>query len=222
MPFCHDVLLRSHVAGRSVLSALVQGRHVCIGALALIVLGACAPIKPVVRPEAPPPAVSKIPEDLPEPPHVDPMADIAGDRKLPALQGTLERIDCTSGEENLHARMALEAMGGQVTSFAYYSKWKPRTCALDFDRADPKVKWRLTSDGATRVQTPQGNFLIRTRTDAYTFEFQRVSRQKFCGMLGHINGTMTILRGRQPPACAVSGILDANDEYLENLRRLMR
>ena len=147
------------------------------------------------------------------------MADIPGDKMLPALQGALERIDCTSGVEDLHARMAIEARGGQIANFAYYSKWKPRTCALDFDRMDPKVKWRLMPDGGTRVHTTQGIFVIRASAQAYTFEFQRISRQKFCGMLGQINGTMTILRGRQPPECSVVGVLDANDEYLENLRR---
>jgi hypothetical protein len=184
----------------------------------LLLVGACAPMKPVVQPQPLPPAVS-VPEDVPEPPRVDPMADVPGDRPLPVLQGALERIDCTSGEEDLHARMALEARGGQIASFAYYSKWKPRTCALDFDRADPRAKWRLTPDGATRVQTPQGVFLIRASAEAYTFEFQRVSRQKFCGMLGHINGAMTIVRDSKPPACSVQGVLDANDEYLDNLRR---
>ncbi len=189
--------------------------------LVTLLIGACAPIKSVMRPE-PPLVVTPVPEVVPESPRIDPMADVPGDRLLPPLRGELERIDCTSGEENLHARMALEARGGQIASFAYYSKWKPRTCALDFDRADPKVKWRLTPDGATRVQTPQGTFLIRTRTDAYTFEFQHVARQKFCGMQGHINGTMTILRGRTPPDCAVAGVLDVNDEYLEALRRIKR
>lgn len=186
-------------------------------AIAALILGACAQKPTVTPPEQPP--VSQVPEEIPESLRVDPMVDVPGDRALPALQGALERIDCMHGEEDLHARMALEARGGQVSSFAYYSKWKPRTCALDFDRSDPRVKWRLTPDGATRVQTPQGVFLIRANAQSYTFEFQRVARQKFCGMPGQINGTMTILRGSQPPQCSVAGILDANDPYLENLKR---
>lgn len=59
-----------------------------------------------------------MPDEVPEPPRIDPMADVPGDMPLAAL----ERIDCTSGEEDLHARMALEARGGQLASFAYYSK----------------------------------------------------------------------------------------------------
>ncbi len=179
--------------------------------LAGAMLTACAPQKPVTYPESQPPLQSTVPSD--------PMADIASDRPLPALQGALERIDCTSGEENLHARMALEARGGQISSFAYYSKWKPRTCALDFERSNPKSKWRLMADGGTRVQTPQGIFVIRTRPESYTFEFQKIARQKFCGMLGQINGAMTIMRNTRPPACSVIGLLDANDPYWENLRR---
>jgi hypothetical protein len=192
---------------------------IVVFALALL-LSACAQQKAVVPDVEPQPQpASGVPEDVPEPPHVDPMADVSGDMALPVLQGTLERIDCISGVDDLHARMALEARGGQIASFAYYSKWKPRTCALDFDRNDPKVKWRFMPDGGTRVQTPQGIFVIRASVRSYIFEFQKISRQKFCGMLGHINGTMTVMRSTNPPQCSVVGVLDANDEYLENLRR---
>ncbi|MNC91341.1 hypothetical protein D3C83_75830 [compost metagenome] len=67
------------------------------------------------------------------------------------------------------------------------------------------------------MYTPEGRFLIRTRADAYLFEFERVQRQKFCGMSGEINGTMTVKRGLGKPQCSVAGILDANDEYLDEL-----
>ncbi len=151
-------------------------------------------------------------------PKIDPMAEVPGDKPLPAaLQGALERIDCMNGVEDLHARIAFEARGGQVLNFAYYSKWKPRTCALDFVRNAPGTKWRKTPDGATRVHTPQGRFLIRTRADAYVFEFEQVQRNRFCGMPGEINGTMTIRRGAGKPECAAAGIMDANDTFLDTL-----
>ncbi len=197
----------------------IQGWIKGAAVLVALGLGACAQ-RPVVKETPPqPPQEVRVPEDVPEPLRVDPMADVPGDKALPVLQGALERVDCTSGEEDLHARMAFEARGGQIANFAYYSKWKPRTCALDFDRNDAKSKWRLMADGGTRVQTPQGIFVIRANAQAYTFEFQKVARQKFCGMLGSINGTMTVMRNAQPPRCSVVGVLDANDEYLENLRR---
>ena len=105
-----------------------------------------------------------------------------------------------------------------MANFAYYSKWKPRTCALDFTRTSPGTKWRLTPDGATRVHTPQGRFLIRTLADAYVFEFEQVDRVRYCGMPGDINGTMTIKRGSKPE-CSAAGIMDANDTLLDNLRK---
>ena len=166
---------------------------------------------------APQPEVVVTPPPVPK---IDPMADMAGDKPAPlAPQGALERIDCRSGEEFLHARMSFEARGGQVSSFAYYSVWKPRTCAFDFARNSPGVKWRITSDGATRVQTPQGRFLIRTRPDAYVFEFDQVDRYRYCGMSGEINGSMTISRGRGAPKCSVAGIMDANDALLDRLKQ---
>ncbi len=139
---------------------------------------------------------------------MDPMGDIFGDGPLPVAQGAVEQIDCKTGEEDLHARMALEAHGGQVTWFAYYSKWKPRTCSIDFEFLDSKSKWRLTAEGATRVQSPFGSFIIRTNPDEYVFEFRDIQRMRFCGMMGTTNGTMTIRRKVAPPECSVQGVMD--------------
>jgi len=180
----------------------------------LVVLGGCVQ-KPVLPPGEPPPPVVETPR--PQVPRIDPMADVPGDKPLPVLQGALERIDCMNGEEDLHARMALEARGGRIASFAYYSKWKPRTCAFDFSRTSPGTKWRLTAEGATRVHTPQGRFLIHTRADAYVFEFEQVQRGKFCGMPGEINGSMTVKRSSGAPECSVAGIMETNDTYLDTL-----
>ena len=77
----------------------------------------------------------------------------------------------------------------------------------------------MTPDGAVRVHTPQGRFLIRTSTNAYVFEFDKVRRQQFCGMPGEINGTMTVKRGSGKPECSAAGIMDTNDSYLDNLYR---
>lgn len=190
-------------------------------ALLALLLGACALEKPLVtQPEPlvmrPPPPDLVVPVETPEEVQeaIDRMADVPGDRLLPALSGTVEQIDCMSGVEDLHARMALEARGGQIASFAYYSKRRPRTCSMDLRRDDPALKWRLTPEGATRVQTPQGLFLIRSSSDAYEFEFLEIERQKFCGMEGYINGKMTILRRVSTPQCSVAGLLDHDDEAL--------
>lgn len=195
-------------------------------AVTAVLLGACAQQAPVMRPDreramdpkvtSPPAGAAPqvVPQEvppMPEPVWIDPMADLPGDRTLPDLRGSIEKIDCTSGVDELHARMALEARGGQIASFAYYSKWKPYTCSLDIKRDDPQTKWRLTADGATRVQTPNGSFLIRALADSYLFEFQNVRRQRFCGMLGYINGTMTITRESSNPQCSVNGLLDRGE-----------
>jgi hypothetical protein len=180
----------------------------------LLVLAACVQ-KPIVPSEQPQPPQPEIVQ--PQVPRIDPLADVPGDKPLPVAQGAVERIDCMSGAEDLHARMALEARGGRVESFAYYSKWKPRTCAFDFARTTPGTKWRLTPDGAMRVHTPQGRFLIRAQADAYVFEFEQVQRNRFCGMPGEINGTMIVRRGTSTPQCSVRGIMDTNDTYLDAL-----
>lgn len=203
------------------------------GSMALTILvssllGACAPRGPVLQQpgqadqSAWPNILGRMPEqpamvEPPPVPKIDPMADVPGDKPLPALAGALERFDCMSGVEDLHARMAFEARGGRVAHFAYYSKWKPRTCAFDFSRTSSNTKWRLTPEGATRVHTPEGRILIRTQKDAYIFEFEQVQRGRYCGMPGEINGTMIIKRGLRRPECSVNGAMDINDSYLEAL-----
>ncbi len=196
-------------------SGLKPGR---LFVLAALLLGACAQqapvvIRPPVEPELivrPPPPDLMAPEIEPEP---DPgmMADVPGDKRLPALDGEIERIDCKTGIEDLHARMAMEARGGHIAGFAYYSKWRPRTCSMDIQRKDPGTKWRLTKDGATRVQTPHGSFLIRVHDHAFVFEFHEVERRQYCGMSGHTSGTMTIQRRSAIPECSVAGLLDRDE-----------
>ena len=188
-------------------------------AVSTVLLGACTVLKSIEQatqpqPRTDPPAVA---EPLPAP-KADPMANAPGDKPLPAVQlGEIERIDCMSGKPDLHARIAFEAQGGQVLGFAYYSRWKPRTCSLEVNRNAAGTKWRMTPDGAVRVHTPEGRFLIRTSAEAYVFEFDKVRRQKFCGMPGEINGTMTVKRGAAKPECSVAGIMDTNDRYLDSL-----
>lgn len=182
---------------------------------ALCVLAGCAGVRPPgstaipPRADSPGPPPPQIPGETPsEAPAEDPMAVFGGDRPLPLAEGALERIDCLSGREDLHARVALEARGGQVTSFAYYSRWSFRTCSISLDQRDTGARWRLTEDGATRVQTPHGSFLIRADADAYRLEFRNVERMKFCGMYGRMSGEMVVRRRTEPPQCETSGILD--------------
>ncbi len=184
-----------------------------------VLLGACAQQQSLVMRPPPPKLVIIEPEETSpvESDAADRMADVPGDRLLPALAGKVERIDCMVGNEDLQARMAMEARGGHIASFAYYSKWRPYTCSMDLRRDDPAVKWRLTDDGATRVQTPHGSFLIRVNEEAFVFEFWDVDRQKFCGMDGYTNGTMTIKRDIGRPECSVAGLLEREGLAREDL-----
>lgn len=134
-----------------------------------------------------------------------------------AMTGEIERFDCTSGTPNWHARMAFEAQGGRVVGFAYYSIWKPRTCSIHFTRDTAGIKWIAAADGTDHVHAPQGRVVIRASADAYVFEFQNMQREKFCGMPGEINGTMTVKRDPAKAYCSVAGVMDANDPYLEAL-----
>ena len=172
-------------------------------------VGACAIVQraPDSGPTPTRPAGPETRVEPTEPQAVDPMAEVPGDRALPAAQGAYERYDCLSGVENEHARIAFEARGGQVLGFAYYSKWKPRTCSIDVQRTDKTLKWRLTPEGATRVHTPIGIYLIHSQPDAYIFEFQNIQRMKVCGMMGTISGTMTVKRNPAAPTCSVAGIM---------------
>jgi hypothetical protein len=149
---------------------------------------------------------------------IDPTANVPGARQLTNLERTVERTDCKTGTEYWHARIAFEARGGQVTSFAYYSIGRPRTCSLDFERGAPGTKWSRTPEGDTRVDTAHGRFVIRSRPDSYVFEFTQVQRQKFCGMPGEINGSMIVTRGTGTPECLAIGMLDTDHQLLE--RRL--
>jgi len=173
----------------------------------LLMLAGCAQVRPPAAITTTPPLDAAI--DVPEEaPIEDPMTVHRTDKPLPLAKGKLERIDCLSGKEDLHARMALEARGGQVTNFAYYSRWSFKTCSIHLDQRDAKIRWRRTDDGATRVQTPHGSFLIRADADSYRFEFHNVERMKFCGMYGRMSGEMVIKRRSDPPRCEAQGILD--------------
>jgi hypothetical protein len=164
----------------------------CGAAVALACLPATvfAQQKPVAKPAPPAKAASK------------PVA------KGPP-RGPIEKIDCKVGTEDLHARIAVLAQGGEVQSVAYYSKWKPRTCSIHFERGDSNSKWKDTG-AATTVSTAYGDFLIQTSRSEYQLFFREVDRMHYCGMMGKLNGSMTVTRGPKH-TCQVTGIMDRND-----------
>ena len=187
----------------------------CLAAIVCFLLSACSqnqlssiavrsPLADILRIE---PGVQVEPEGGAEDAE-DLMADLPGDQRLSAQGGRVERLDCKAGVEDEHARLALEVRGGQVYSFAFYSKRKPRTCSLDVSRNTTGVKWRTLTDGSTRVQTVHGQILIQTLQDGYEFRFQNIDRRKICGMEGQLNGTMTITRKSHTTDCSVAGLME--------------
>lgn len=124
-------------------------------------------------------------------------------------RGPIERYDCRIGTEDQHARIALQAQGGQVQSVAYYSKWKPRTCSVHLQRGDAFSRWKDTGD-ATTISTEHGDFLIQVSRGEYQLFFREVDRMHYCGMMGRLNGSMKVTRGPKRQ-CSVEGIMDRNE-----------
>jgi hypothetical protein len=198
-------------------------RHIALAVrrgviMSLVLLAGCTPLRaPTPSVSAPERTPERSTEASPEAPPTqgridtpieDPMAAHHGDRALPRTLGKIERIDCRSGNDDLQARIAFEARGNQVMNFAYYSRWNFQTCSIHLNQESWNARWRLTEDGATRVQTPHGSFLIRSDADSFSFEFHDVERMKFCGMYGRIRGELVVKRGTNPPQCEARGILD--------------
>ena len=124
-----------------------------------------------------------------------------------ALQhGKTETLTCRDGTEDRHARIGVVLIGGKVDSFAYYSKWKPRTCSIYLQRTrDPYSKW--TDKGSvTNVSLEQGLFLIEHGKGQYRFVFRDIDRERYCGMDGTLNGTLAIRKGTE--RCEVTGIME--------------
>ncbi len=124
-------------------------------------------------------------------------------------RGPVEKYDCKIGTEDEHARLAILAQGGEVQSLAYYSKWKPRTCSVHLQRNEAFSKWKDTGE-ATIITTDYGDFLIQVSRSEYQLFFREVDRMHFCGMMGKLNGSMTVTRGPKRQ-CSVVGIMDRNE-----------
>jgi hypothetical protein len=122
------------------------------------------------------------------------------------LVAKTETLTCREGTEDRHARMAVVLIGGKINSFAYYSKWKPRTCSIYLKRnRDPYSKW-ADKGSVTNVNLNQGFFLLEHKRDEYRIVFRDIDRERYCGMDGAINGTLTIRKGSE--RCEIAGIME--------------
>ena len=117
--------------------------------------------------------------------------------------GRSETLACRLGTEDRHARIAVVVVKGKTDSFAYYSKWKPRTCSIYLQRnRDMYSKW-ADNGNITTVNLDRGAFLIEHKPGEYHFIFRDIDRERYCGMDGVINGSLIIKRGSEQ--CQLSG-----------------
>jgi hypothetical protein len=121
------------------------------------------------------------------------------------LKGPKEVLTCRDGTEDRHARIAVVLVGGRADSFAYYSKWKPRTCSIYLQRNRDSSRW-VEKGSVTNVSTDRGVFLIEHSHGEYRFVFRDVDRERFCGMDGTMNGTLTLRKGSEH--CEIAGIME--------------
>ena len=116
-----------------------------------------------------------------------------------------EVLTCKLGTEDRQARMAVTLLNGKINSFAYYSKWNARTCSIDAERGGAYSKWS-DNGPVTTVNSESGIFVIEQKNGGYHFEFRDVNRERFCGMDGQINGSLTVTKGRDQ--CALEGVME--------------
>ena len=118
----------------------------------------------------------------------------AAEKQKRAGPAKKETLACRLGTEDRHARIAVVLVGGKMNEFAYYSKWKPRTCSIYLQRNDAHSKWK-DSGAITTVNLERGAFLIEHKPGRYHIIFRDIDRERYCGMDGTINGSLTILKG---------------------------
>jgi hypothetical protein len=131
----------------------------------------------------------------------------------------VEKLSCRLGTEDQHARIAVELHNGKVNNFAYYSKWKPRTCSMEVGRGDAYSQWE--DNGNVTVVTlieDKGAFLIDHERNRYHFIFREIDRMRYCGMEGKVSGSLTIFRGR--PQCALQGVMDRGEDAMQTVDRV--
>lgn len=125
------------------------------------------------------------------------------------IRGKTETLACRLGTEDRHARIAVVLVGGKMTEFAYYSKWKPRTCSVYVQRnRDSFSKWSDNGHMTTvNLAEGKGDFLIEhQKNGVYRLEFHGIDRERYCGMDGKINGHLVIKKSSSE--CELAGIME--------------
>lgn len=126
----------------------------------------------------------------------------------------IEKLACKLGTEDQHARIAVELRDGRVYRFAYYSKWKPRTCSLEVERDDAYSQWEDTGNViVVTLIEDKGAFLIDHERNRYKFIFREIDRMRYCGMEGKVSGSVTVYRGRSQ--CQLEGVMEKGEDMIE-------
>jgi len=132
-----------------------------------------------------------------------------GDSGLAAVH-RIEKLACFTGIQDRHARIGVQLIDGKVDYFAYYSKWKPRTCSVAAERNGPYSHWE--DAGQTSKVTlvdNKGFFTIDRKGGTLRFVFHDIDRMRYCGMSGKINGSLTVVRGKSK--CVIDGVMDNHE-----------
>lgn len=124
------------------------------------------------------------------------------------LGGRREQLTCFAGTNDRHARIGVELVDDQVTYFAYYSRWRPRTCSIEAGRGDAHSRWTDNGTYSRVTLADRGELRIVQEGDAFRFAFFNVDRARYCGMDGKINGSLTVTRGESD--CVVEGVMDGH------------
>lgn len=122
----------------------------------------------------------------------------------------IEKLACFTGIQDRHARIGVQLVDGKVDYFAYYSKWKPRTCSVAAERNGPYSYWE--DSGQTSKVTlvdNKGFFTIDRKGGTVRFVFHDIDRMRYCGMSGKINGSLTVTRGKSK--CVIDGVMDNHE-----------
>ena len=123
----------------------------------------------------------------------------------------IEKLACFAGIQDRHARIGVQLVDGKIDYFAYYSKWKPRTCSILAERNGPYSRWE--DNGTTSkviLVDDKGSFTIdRKGGGTFRFVFHDIDRMRYCGMSGKINGSLTVVRGKS--TCVVEGVMDGHE-----------
>lgn len=129
---------------------------------------------------------------------------------LPLAATAQQKLACQTGTEDNHARIAMEIVKDKVQQFAYYSKWKPKTCSIAAKRGDAYTKW-ADQGAVTTVRMAKGTALIeKMKSGEYVVTFKNIDREFYCGLDGEMNGKVTVARGRNE--CGLEGVMEEPPE----------